>query len=495
MRVCQLIAFLGLTGLSCLPSGAEERNFWPVAVEQGVPDTARARQGPAWQAGGPLFFGKTAADGTNSGGFRPFFVFSEDPASQTTESDFFYPLLSNRTDATGSRWSLLELVNSQQPKASAPPEERGRSFDFWPVYFSRDTGDPATSYHAVFPLQGTMTNRFGYGRISWTLFPFYSQFEKHGVTTTAAPWPIIKTVHGDGNRGFSIWPLFGWSAKDGVYHDQFFLWPLVYKNASKLSEPKPEVNLGVLPFYARDESADSLSETYVWPFFGYTHRTAPYRYDETRWFWPLLMQGQGDDRRINRWAPIYTHSNIKGDDKQWVLWPLYRRERWTDAGLTQTKTQLLFFLYWSLRERSASNPALPHAEKTHLWPLFSYWDDGADHRQMQLLSPLEVFFQDNEPVRRAYSPLFAVYRYERFATDDTQTSILWDAVTVRHTPVRREFHLGPVFSVDTGFGRNRIALLSGLFGLKRDTPRGPWKPFVFDFFSKPGKKAPAASSP
>ena len=31
------------------------------------------------------------------------------------------------------------------------------------------------------------------------------------------------------------------------------------------------------------------------------------------------------------------------------------------------------------------------------------------HRQFQLLSPLEVFFQDNEPVRRAYSPLFAVY--------------------------------------------------------------------------------------
>jgi len=97
-------------------------------------------------------------------------VYNQDPAGQTTESDFLYPLLTHHTDATGSRWSLLELINSQQPKPSAPPQERGRSFDFWPIYFSRDTGDPATSYHAVFPLQGTMINRLGYDRISWTLF-------------------------------------------------------------------------------------------------------------------------------------------------------------------------------------------------------------------------------------------------------------------------------------------------------------------------------------
>jgi len=495
MRVCQLIAFLGLTGLCCLPTGAEERNYWPLAVEQGVPDKAPAGQKPDWQAGGPLFFGKTAADGNSSGGFRPFVVYNQDPAGQTTESDFLYPLLTHHTDATGSRWSLLELINSQQPKPSAPPQERGRSFDFWPIYFSRDTGDPATSYHAVFPLQGTMINRLGYDRISWTLFPLYGQFEKHGVTTTAAPWPIVKILRGDGDRGFAFWPLMGWQAKAGAYHEQYFLWPLIYKNESKLSQPKPEVNLGVLPFYARDESAESLSETYAWPFFGYTHRTAPYHYNETRWFWPLLVQGQGDDRLINRWAPFYTHSDIKGTDKQWVLWPLYRRERWTDAGLTETKTQLLYFLYWSLRERSARNPALPPAEKTHLWPLFSYWDDGANHRQVQLLSPLEVFFQDNEPVRRAYSPLFSVYRYERFAPDDTQTSILWDAVSLHRTPARREFHLGPLFSIDAGFGRSRIALLSGLIGLKRDVAKASWKPFVFDFFSKPGKKAARSASP
>ena len=66
---------------------------------------------------------------------------------------------------------------------------------------------------------------------------------------------------------------------------------------------------------------------------------------------------------------------------------------------------------------------------------------------------------------------------------------------MRRTPVRREFHLGPLFSVDTGFGRSRIALLSGLIGLKRDAAKASWKPFIFDFFSKPGKKTAASASP
>jgi hypothetical protein len=333
-----------------------------------------------------------------------------------------------------------------------------------------------------------MQGHLGYDRISWTLFPLYSQFERKGVVTTATPWPIIKTFSGDDTHGFYLWPLFGWRAKPGAYRDQFWLWPLIYRNESHLSEPRPAVSLGVLPFYAREERPGSLSETFVWPFFGYTHRTTPNRFHETRWLWPLLVQGRGDDRSVNRWAPIYTHSVIKGDDKRWVLWPLFRQERWTDAELTQTKSQLLYFVYWSLEQRSAAHPALPAAEKTHLWPIASYWDNGAGRTQLQILSPLEVFFQHNEPVREAYSPLFAIYRFERRAPDDVRWSLLWDAVTWRRTPARREFHLGPLLGVESGPEGRRIALGAGLLGLKRPAGGRGWKPFLFDFSSNPHKK-------
>jgi hypothetical protein len=443
---------------------------------------------------GPLFFSQTTP-GHNTGGFRPFFVYDKDLAGHTGELDFLYPLLTRRTNEGGTSWSLVELANSFEPSATASRVEQEHRFDVWPLYFSRNTGDPATSYHALFPVYGTVINRFGDHQISWALFPLYGRFERNGVTTTTVPWPIVKILHGDGNHGFTVWPLFGWRAKAGAYREQYYLWPLIYKNEAKLWQPKPDLNFGVLPFYTRDESAESLSESFGWPFFGYTHRTAPYRYDETDWFWPLLVQGRGDDRRVNRWAPFYTHSVIKGDDERWVLWPLFRQEKWTDDGIAQTKTQFLYFVYWSLREHSERNPALPSAQKTHLWPLFSYWDDGANHRQFQLLSPLEVFFQDNEPIRRAYSPLFAIYRHERFAPGDTQTTFLWNAVTWRRSPQQREFHLGPLFSVDTGSRHGKIALLSGLIGLKRDASGGKWRLFLFDFSSKRDQTTPTAPSP
>jgi hypothetical protein len=74
MRVCRLIALLGLTGFCCVPAGAEECNYWPLTVEQTAPAKPAPERGKSWQAVGPLFFDQTAADGSISGGFRPFFV-------------------------------------------------------------------------------------------------------------------------------------------------------------------------------------------------------------------------------------------------------------------------------------------------------------------------------------------------------------------------------------------------------------------------------------
>ncbi len=493
MRLLRLIALVGLTGISAARAELSERNFWPIVVEQTVaaPDGGRAVE--AWQAVGPLFFEEKLEGGGSAGGLRPIYVWQEDPAGQTAETDILYPLLTHRIDRNSRRWSLFELVNFGV--STGETAAGARQFDVWPFYFSRQTGDPATSYRAVFPLHGTMLGRFGYDRISWTLFPLYARFERAGAVKTNVPWPFVRIVSGDGNRGFALWPLFGWQAKPGVYHDRFYLWPLIYHNESRLGTPVPTVNLGVLPFYASEAGAGVRSETFLWPFFGYTHRTAPYRYDETRWLWPFLVQGRGDNRRVNRWGPIYTHSNIKGDDKRWLLWPLFRQERWTETGLVQTKTQLLYFLYWSLEQRSAARPALAPARKTHVWPLFSYWDNGAGRRQLQLLSPFEVFFSGNGSVRRDYTPLLALYRYERRSADEVRVSLLWSAITWRRSAGRREFHLGPLLHIASGPDRRRVTLGAGLIGLRRSPGSTAWKWFLFDFSRKTDKTTLAAASP
>jgi len=94
------------------------------------------------------------------------------------------------------------------------------------------------------------------------------------------PWPFIRVISGNGNSGFALWPLFGWRKKPGLYHREFLLWPLLYRNVSHLDEPQPTEGHGFLPFYTHESSPGVVSENYLWPFFATP--TAPRRIDIMR---------------------------------------------------------------------------------------------------------------------------------------------------------------------------------------------------------------------
>jgi len=484
MFSCRLIRLLCAAILLAVTAFGDEENYWPFYVHRDAEGTTAA----STQYLGPLIFAQSGPGATH--GVRP--LFQESTTDGVVQGNALYPLFTWRREADYGSFSFIELINSKTDRENAARPD-GR-FDIWPLYFSRTAADPAESYRALFPLGGTIKHRFAKDRISFVLFPLYAQTQRNGRQITHAPWPFLSFIQGAGYHGFEFWPLFGRSTHDGDYDDQFYLWPLGYKSIAHLSAETPDVKIGALPFYARDTGPGYISETYGWPFFGYTHRTAPYHFDEQRYFWPLLVQARGDDRMVNRWAPLYTHSVIKGTDKTWLLWPLYRNQRWSADGVAQEKVQVLYFFWWSLTQHSLANPAAAPAHKTHLWPLFSAWDNGAGRRQVQALSPFEVFFPNNETVRQLWSPLFALYRYERDADASTRTSLLWNAVTWRQTPLAREFHLGPLFSVQTDASRHRVAFGNGVFGWQRLAGEGR-RFFLFDFRPKAAKLQASQDSP
>jgi hypothetical protein len=469
---------LALTGLLVLaPLHGAEDNVWPLYVRQEQPT------GVAEQAIGPLIFAQSGPDDRRFG-LRP--VYSKSVAPGLEETTLLYPFFVWREQPDYRTFSFFQLINRRVDETGAGPADH--RFDVWPFWFSRDAGDPATSYRALFPFAGTIKNRFGRDQITFAAFPLYARTEKAGRVVTHAPWPIVRAHNGDGHEGFEVWPLYGRVARAGDYTRQFWLWPLGYHSARNLSTPQPDVKLGLLPFYARDTGPGYINENYAWPFFGYSDRTEPYRYHETRWLWPFLVQGEGEERRVNRWAPFYTHSVIKGTDKTWLLWPLLRHQAWQADGLAQEKTQLLYFFYWSLEQRSPDRPTAPSAYRRHLWPLLSTWDNGAGHRQVQALSPFEVFFPGNDQIRRLWSPLFAVYRYERKPDASESHALLWRAVTWRRGAAEREFNLGPIASFHATGSERRLTLGRGLVGLRRAAD-GRWRAFAFDFSS------PAALKP
>lgn len=465
---------------------AEEQNGWPLLVRQTPPDAAV----PSEQYFGPLIFSKQVPDGEIEG-FRPFYLRAQAGAKESHA--FLYPFFSWERQPGYRKFSFFQLINLRH--TDEPGRATEESFDVWPFYFSKETGDPATTYHAVFPVAGTVKCRFGKDALTWYLFPLYLHSEKAGLEVTTAPWPFLTFIRGAGHHGFEFWPLFGHRGRPNDYDRQFYVWPLIYKSAKHLDEPVPTVNLGFLPFYTRDTGPGLISENYAWPFFGYTHRTQPYRYDEQRYFWPFFVQGKGDQRDVNRWAPFYTHSVIKGYDKTWVAWPLFRHAKWEDGDIAQEKNQLLYFLYWSQTQRSLTNPAAAPANKRHLWPLFSSWDNGAGRRQVQVLSPLEIFLPTNDVIRQLYTPLFALYRYDQQDAATKRHSLLWNAITWRRSATDRAIHVGPLLSMEDAPDRKRVAFGAGLFGWQRLAGETRSRFFLFDFQRKPVNTKAATSTP
>jgi hypothetical protein len=393
----------------------------------------------------------------------------------TVKTDILYPLFFYRKYPEGYRWSVLQLINgagSTDYLARNVPKER--HFDVWPFYFSLETGNAGDDYKAFFPIEGQVKHRLGYQQLSWVLFPFYASATRGGSTVTYAPFPFVRRISGS-QEGYALWPLFGRIQGPGVASHAFALWPLVWDNTV---EPDPDgpkgalpgTQFGFLPFYTRETKAGYRDENVLWPFFGHTERTLPYRYNERRYFWPFLVQGHGDDHELERYAPFYTHSDIRGLESTWVGWPLWHNTTWTDGDVRQSKTQLFYFVYWNLDESLASRPSATHATKMHLWPLVSIWDNGAGSRQVQAPSPIEVFFPDNPDMRETWSPLFALYRRSESPGCESRTSLLWDALTWRAGQSGlEEFHLGPVI------------------GMTRAATGSRWTILGFDLSRKPGK--------
>jgi hypothetical protein len=501
----RLLILLGLP--AALLAGslvADESNTWPVVVRQIGP----AGNVESWNALGPFFFNYTfnaaapvagsaapraaaeqpAQPGDVVSGFRPLYVQRKTPGGNLAEVTVLYPIFFYRSYGDYYLWSVFDLINRYGRKDGAPPTRNPESptFDIWPFYFSRNAGSSATSYQGLFPIAGSLQGHLGYDRISWDLFPLYAKTEKGGAATTYTPWPILRITKGT-VHGFAIWPLFGRDERPGAYVRKYFLWPLTWDNTIQPADDKPpgtppKRQVGFLPFYTSERSADGVNESYLWPFFGYTDRVAPTRYHETRYFWPFLVQGRGDDRYVDRTGPFYTHSIRKGVDKTWVLWPLWRRMAWTESGVAQTKTQFFYFLYWNLEQRSTINPNAGPAQKTFFWPLFSAWDNGAGRRQFQSLGLFDVFFPDNEEIRESWTPLAALIRHDERPDGGARTSLLWNAVTWERRPAegRSALHVGPLLSVDKRPGAQRVALGCGLVGWKRGAGRG-WHFFWMEF--------------
>lgn len=401
---------------------------------------------------------------------RPLFINYDNEEEDIWRLHVVPPIFNYYQQGESVRWDIYQLIRYRHLTFTQDIHPV-TSFQIFPIYFSHQTGHEATSYWGLFPIYGELQNFIGIRKINWVLFPLYAEFDRgHGETRTAAPWPFIRWQTGPISSGFAIWPLYSNFQRENVYDRTSVLWPIYYRNVDNPNAPEPYLRTGVLPFYALEEGPGILDETFLFPFFGYRTEFDPRpEYNETRYFWPFFVQGQGVHREIDRWAPFFTYSRNKTWEKRWIMWPFFKHRIRHEKGLLIDQQQVLFFLLWRNRQTSLTNPELPAATMTHLWPIYSELDNGAGLYQFQLFSPLEVFFPHNQTFRDLYSPLFAIYRLQRTPAGQTSHSFFWNLITTRTNDTEQKVSIGPLVNWHDSEESYEVNVLHGLFSIGRNT--------------------------
>jgi hypothetical protein len=436
-------------GFAVLGSYAGETNVWPLYVEQvdspvGRPDHAGSL--------GPII-SRTQKGPVEIKSIRPFFTSFENLETGGKESYLLYPLFNWKDypeyDTKGSQ-NLIKLRESDSTDEFYT--------QVFPFYFRNKTNDPETSYHAFWPFGGTLKDRFGRDEITFYAWPLFVRTQRDDETRIHTPYPFIQQLDGPKSNGFALWPFYGHFEREDDYEKTFALWPFYYNQYFNLDQEEPYQRLGVLPFYARETAPGLKSETFAWPFFGYTRENAPREeYWENRYFWPFFMQADGDKRTVNRWMPFYTHETSGRTDKKWYMWPILKRKTTREQGFIRDRTSVLYFLYRDEKQHYADGTA----QMTTLWPIIGYWNNGAGRKQVQLLDPFTAFFPRNEKIRENWTPLFTLYRYDE-RMGNGRHSLLWDFVVwEKDATGTLGFFIGPLFQWEAG---GEWSILKGLIG-------------------------------
>lgn len=396
--------------------------------------------------------------------FKPFFygIYSSTP--EYTETHFLYPLLKHKQSPEYELWNFLNLIQYKHSHDCFGGS--CKKFDIVPLLSLRYHDNPHCFSGAIFPLGGKIYNYFGYDSIKWIGFPLYLNQTKGDISRTSLPWPFIRWQRGPNAGGQGFWPLAGHFWEKGKYDNTYFLWPLGYHNTDYLHDNTIQIKKGFLPLFALESAPNKQSTSIAWPLFKKISQTNP-TYNEIQYLWPFIIQGKGEDKYINHWMPLYSHSINKGIEKKVFLWPLIQRKSWKEKSLLIDQQQLLYFLIWSQRQYRADSPDKLFAQKTHFWPLYSYWDNGEGRKQFQMFSPLEVFFPCNTIIREVYSPLFSVFRYNRESCGQIEQSLLFNIIKSEHGPKGEQFSIGPIFNFESRKGIARVEILKGLLGYQK----------------------------
>ena len=436
LRICGLGAIL-----SCCPPAFAESGVHAGFLFDEFPLTLDA--GHRTEAAGPFFYDQQK-DSERTWAVPPLYSHDEDPAVESREDDFLYPLLTYECYGREYRWQFVQLF-SVAGGANQDGSEK-RRVTVYPLYFQQRSPHTNENYTALVPIYGHLKDRLMRDEIFFVMFPIYSETRKHDVVTDNYLYPFFDLQHGDGMRGWQLWPLFGTRHKAvtiatngfgdtevvGGYDRYFALWPVHFWQNNGIGMDDPERFRADLPFYSYSRSPKRDSTTVLWPFFNWIDdRDKKYR--EWEGPWPFVVVARGEGKTATRVFPLFSRAHSDTYVSDFYLWPLYQFRSINSEPLDQKRTRILFYLFQNVTDKNTATGREQH--RVDLWPLFTWRRDFSGNTRLQILAPVETALPHNRGVERNWAPLWSVWRSETNpATGGGSQSLLWNLYRRDTTP-------------------------------------------------------------
>jgi hypothetical protein len=397
----RILGGLLLGALLCLAGGCAspraEVNLWPLlqySRDSGRPYTE-------WRFLGPVLRLRRDADETIQA-IHPL-VHSTVDRKGETQVYFLWPLGRYLEDETSSRFWLLPFILQ---RATVEGDERRDSFLLFPLFYIASDEEDGTSA-AFFLFYGDVKDILGRDRIRYALFPLFLWTEIGDRTSWQAPWPLVGGSWSEDSRSFKVLPIYGYSAKDGRYFRESFLWPFFHVQRNDLHAAVPTRLFFFFPFFGFQDGLGRSSVTFLWPLFVFANdELAGVRYNSAPW--PIVVWGETPEWKRFRVWPFYGTYESEELRRRFYLWPLI----WsTDESTEQyRKSTESVFPFWRDRVRETI-PGGERAARRYVWPLY-HSERKEDGTSSLLVPALTAAWLDLPGLNRLFPPLWTMYRRE-----------------------------------------------------------------------------------
>lgn len=414
-------------------------------------------------AAGPFYENRWDDAGHSLTALRPFYSVSHASVRGFVRREYLWPLAQSTLFRGETSWRVLIAYGRSKDGADTQGSYRVRVYPFY--FAGRDAS--GRTHRALFPVGGVIHNFLGRDEIEFVLFPLWMRHSVNEVVTTDWLFPILSYTSGGFESRFRIFPLYGYSHREGQHRKRFILWP-IWTQSEWLHPESGGHGYILFPLWGRIRLPHEQTLMLIPPLFRFTRGD---RQDLIHAPWPFFQYAHGDEiDKLYLW-PLWGRKTIDNVYTQFFLWPFISTRRIERAETTYTDFRLLPFV--QTRTERWNQPAVPgekpevvnHAHR--VWPLWYYERDG----ESGSFSTLALWpVRSHGVIERNWAPLWTIYRRE-FSETALDSELLWGLYQhSRRGQLQRSWSVFPLFSWerdDRETVYRKWSLLRGLAGYER----------------------------